>query len=334
LPPKPAISPLGRALGEVLDDAHVPAEVRKRLRAWLQRAERQRARNTLSAWARDWRAFANFCTQQQARALPAEPLSVSLFIYENLKAGRRRETVRDVVRSVGRVHRAAGAADPTADPAVQPALAETKLAPPTRRRLPPPRMSTGCALRWQDIERFLALPPRRPRDYRDRALIAVGYDTLCQPQELARMNLSEVRRRSARGAALHFPHAADTPGPLLEPTLQLIDEWLQVAKLHSGPLFRRLSKGGRVMGALSAVAINAIVKAAGARSGLSKEECRRLSGKSLRLGAALDLRANNVPDHEIAQAGRWQRLPVLPADERVVPTEHCMARVARAQGRA
>ncbi len=81
------------------------------------------------------------------------------------------------------------------------------------------------------------------------------------------------------------------------------------AEIYSGPLFRRIRKGGRVEAtALTAKSIREVIRCWAKAAGVAG----RLSGHSLRIGSAQSLVSAGATLPELQQAGRWLS-PSVPA---------------------
>src|SRR5277367_550564 len=120
--------------------------------------------------------YSTWCADAGLPALPAAPATIAAFI-DAMGEAKAPATVRRYVASIGAFHRAAGVPNPCADPAVKLALkrlhrakgrAQAQAAPPTRAV----------------VDRLLGAASRSLRDMRNRALLAVAYDTLCRRSEL------------------------------------------------------------------------------------------------------------------------------------------------------
>ena len=170
---------------------------------------------------------------------------------------------------------------------------------------------------WEQADGMVALAMQAGRlsGLRDAALIAVMSDGLLRINEAASLEVTHVKSakdgtgtvfvaqsktdQQATGAVLH----------LRAVTLRRISAWQEAAGIDSGPLFRRVRKGGVVQAsALSAKSIRGIIqrwaKAAGVKG--------RVSGHSLRVGAAQSLVSAGAALPELQQAGRWLS-PTMPA---------------------
>jgi site-specific recombinase XerD len=148
-------------------------------------AEHAFAANTLRAWKADWAVFGQFCSQHQLEALPAAARTVRAFIFECLRDDKKPATVRRYVAAIARAHRAASVADPTTTEPVKLALKEMG-------RTVPSRQKQARGLVWEQIARFLEFATRSLREHRDRALVAVAYDTMCRREELVSLQIEDL----------------------------------------------------------------------------------------------------------------------------------------------
>ena len=93
------------------------------------------------------------------------------------------------------------------------------------------------------------------------------------------------------------------------PTVNRVRAWMSAASIESGPIFRRVRRGDKVIGAdeLSTRAARDIIKRRAAAADLEG----RFSGHSLRVGSAQSLAAGGASLVEMQTAGRWQS-PSMP----------------------
>ena len=291
------------------------------------------AANTLRAWKADWAVFTMSCRAYRLESLPAAPKTVRAFVFECLGKGKKPATVRRYVSTIGRVHRASGVADPTASEDVRLALKEMG-------RNSNARQKQARGLVWAEIEGFLSIEPRNLRDMRDRALVAVAYDTMCRREELVSLLVEDIAEASDRsGSILIRRSKTDTTGEgaaaYLSPlTMRLVSIWLKESGLKAGPVFVRVHGAVGVGAALTAQNVMTILRKVGKWIGLDKEEWERISGHSARVGAAQDLLALNMDLPSVMQAGRWTdtRMPMR-YGEKVLAGRGAMARAAKEQGR-
>lgn len=170
---------------------------------------------------------------------------------------------------------------------------------------------------WEQADAMTALAAQggRLRDLRDAALIAVMSDGLLRISEAAALGVADVNpARDGAGTLLLAQSKTDqqAEGTILHlraVTLRRVSAWTEAAGIDSGPLFRRIRKGGRVEAtALTAKSIRAIIQRWAKVAGVTG----RVSGHSLRVGAAQSLVSAGATLPELQQAGRWLS-PNMPA---------------------
>jgi integrase len=301
---------------------------------WSSMAHGAFAANTVRAWKADWEIFSTFCRTYRLEPLPASPKTVRDFVLECVANQKKPATIRRYVSTIGQAHRAAHVPDPTSTEAVKMALKEMSRSVPARQR-------QARGLVWAEIAEFLAFEPRGLRDIRDRALVAVAYDTMCRRDELVNLRIEDLADSGdGSGSVLIRRSKTDTAGEgataYLSPlTMRLVVAWLEASQLKSGPLFARVVGRDGVGDVLTAQIVTAVLRKVGQWVGLPAEEWQRISGHSARVGAAQDLLALNIDMASVMQAGRWRdtRMPMR-YGEKVLASRGAMARAAKAQGPA
>jgi integrase len=193
---------------------------------------------------------------------------------------------------------------------------------------------------WKEIEVFLSIEPRNLRDIRDRALVAVAYDTMCRREELVSLQIPDIAEAAdGSGSILIRRSKTDTTGEgataYLSPlTMRLLREWTSKAGIKEGAIFLRVMGPSNVGAVLTAQNVTSILRKVGKWIGLDREEWEKISGHSARVGAAQDLLALNIDLSSVMQAGRWRdtRMPMR-YGEKVLASRGAMARAAKSQGR-
>ena len=149
---------------------------------------------------------------------------------------------------------------------------------------------------------------------RDAAIIAIMSDGLLRVSELAALQVDDVVLESDDGQVTIRRSKTDQEGTgavlyLGPPTVARVKTWMEEARIDSGPLFRRVRRGGKTVGdlPLSTVSVRNIIKRRCADSGLGGS----VSGHSLRVGGAQSLAAGGASLAEMQTAGRWQS-PAMP----------------------
>ena len=154
----------------------------EQLADWSSMAKDAFAANTPRAWKADWEIFSEFCRSFRWQPMPAAATTVREFVFDCLSNQKKPATIRRYVTTIGRAHRAAHVVDPTATETVKLSLKEMG-------RTVPARQTLARGLVWGEIAKFLEFEARNLRDTRDRALVAVAYDTMCRREELVNLRI-------------------------------------------------------------------------------------------------------------------------------------------------
>jgi integrase len=312
-------------------DSPTPAE---NVRAWWKKARRVYPEATLRAWRFDWAAFLAFCRPKDVLPLPAAPSTVAAYIGYCGEQGKKPATVRRYLATIATAHRAGKLSNPNDDEDVKLALKGLYNRSPKRQR-------QAKALGWHEIKRFLITAGDNIRATRERALIAVAYDSMARRSELVAMDVEDFGfMEDGSGRVIIRRSKTDQAGEgslayLSPDTVGYLQAWLKVAGINSGAVFRRLIGRGRIGPRLQVDAIAQTFKRVGEFVGMTAEEMRQVSGHSIRVGATQDMLALNIDLASVMQAGRW-KTTVMPMryGEEVQAGRGGMARTAKAQGRA
>ncbi len=264
------------------------------------------APNTVRALRADTAVFSAWCHTAGVLALPAASQTVADFIDAMRAASKRPATIRRYVSSIAHLHRAAELPVPSDSNTVKLAL---------RRMM----KEDGAAQQQADgltrrlVDRALHAGGSRLRDLRNRALLAVAYDTLCRRSELVALRRGDLQAGPhGDGTLLVRRGKTDQEGAgmvrfLAPDTMKLLHGWIEAAGITEGALFRSVRKGGRVGDALDPGDVARLFKAMVRTAGLTPEQVARISGHSSRVGAAQDMAASDrIEMPAIMQAGGWK----------------------------
>ncbi len=282
------------------------ALVQANLTRYAAEAQGAFAPNTVRALRADTAVFTAWCQTSGVPALPAASQTVADFIDAMRAAKKRPATIRRYVSSIAHLHRAAELPVPSDSNAVKLAL---------RRMM----KGDGAAQQQADgltrrlVDRALHAGGGRLRDLRNRALLAVAYDTLCRRSELVALLCQDLQAGPhGDGTLLVRRGKTDQEGAgmirfLAPDTMKLLLDWAGTAGISEGSLFRTVRKGGRVGDALDPGDVARLFKAMAKGAGLSAEQVARISGHSTRVGAAQDMAASDrIEMPAIMQAGGWK----------------------------
>ena len=262
------------------------------------------AANTERALRADVATFTGWCASAGLAALPAAADTLARYV-DDLAGRRAPATIRRAVSSVATFHRAAGLPSPAASQAV--VLALKRL-----HRAQGRTQAQASPLTRALVDRMLDAAGSGPRALRNRALLAVAYDTLARRSELVAMAFDDlttepdghgtmtIRRgktdQEGRGMVRYL--AADTMG--------FLQAWLEAGGVREGAVFRAVGKGGAVGGPLDAGDVARVFKQMAKAAGIDPAVVARISGHSSRVGAAQDMVRHGVELPAVMQAGGWK----------------------------
>lgn len=250
----------------------------------LAMARASRSANTLLAYRKAMRAFALWCEAKAVTSLPAEPGTVAAYLTARMKDGAKASSLSVILSAIRHYHREGGHGSPTDADGVKNVMRGIRRTIGTApvQKLP---ATAEC------VSVMLSHMPRDLAGLRDRAIILLGMAGAFRRSELAAIDVGDlaftadgldVSVRSSKtdqegqGALIAVPH-----GRTLRP-VEAVKAWLDTAGLVEGPLFRPVSKSGKVaQDRLTDRSIAAIVKGYAARAGL---DAAGFSGHSLRAG--------------------------------------------------
>lgn len=264
--------------------AALPAEAAAIVRAY-QRASKADA--TVRAYTADAKAFEAWCVRYGFRSLPASAEAVAGFLVHEAEAGRSTSTIGRRLAAIRYAHKLAGATDPTEDEGVRAAMKGI------RRRVgvaPTQKVAATADV----LAALLMRTPDTLTGKRDRALLALGFAGAFRRSELVALDVEDLRedpeglrimvRRSkvdqeGKGFEKAIPH-----GRFIRP-VALVREWLDAAGIADGPVFRPVSRSGRVRQGegvrLTAQAVADIIKKYTTAAGL---DASTFGAHSLRAG--------------------------------------------------
>ena len=280
------------------------AEVVDSLAAYFDAARGAFSHNTERALRADVEIFAAWCRQHLRAALPASVPTVVAFI-DDMARVKTPATVRRYVSSIATVHKALRQTNPLDSAAVRFTLQRMH-----RRR--GRRQAQVQGLTWPMRNRLLEAAGDRLIDARNRALLAMGYDTLLRRSELVSLDVSDVLEEIDGTATLLVRSGkTDAEGRgatlyLARDTVQLVKTWLERGGVDGGRVFRSVRKDRTVGEQLDASQVPRIYKRMARHAGLPDDIVDALAGHSTRVGPVQDMIACGIELPAILQSGRWK----------------------------
>jgi site-specific recombinase XerD len=270
------------------------------------------AANTRRAYRADWRDFAAWCAEQHRTALPALPETVAVYLAA-LAGHRKTSTISRRLSAIAQAHKTAGLDSPTTDAAVRQVLAGI------RRRHGTQQKGKEAAL-TADVRAMVGTLEASLAGQRDRALLLLGFAGAFRRSELVALDVADVTRtrdglvvqvrrsktdQEGAGRQVGIPYGS-TPGTC---PVRAVADWLEVAGLAAGPLFRPIDRHGNLRPRrLTDQSVALVVKRAVRAAGLDPSV---YAGHSLRSGLATAAAQAGVSERAIMEQTGHKSLPIV-----------------------
>lgn len=260
--------------------------------------------NTIRSYRADFTIFEAWCRQEGLTALPATAETVAEFVLAQSKSAAPASVCRRRA-SIAKIHRLLKLDSPASSE-------EVNLATRTVFRQKGRRQKQALGLTNPLKQKLIDACPNDLRGLRDRALFAVGYDTLCRRAELVQLRVNDlIIKHDGSAAILVRKSKADQFGRgrlayISAYALTHLRAWISAAGITTGPLFRGTSGTELMPEALHPHSVARVMKDAARAAGLGEDQIANLSGHSMRVGAAQDMAAAGIDLGAIMHAGGWK----------------------------
>lgn len=278
-------------------------------RKTLRRLDGAYSDHTLRSYRSDFGAFLRWCRKKRLNALPAA--STTIVAYIDAEGARLKpSTVKRRLSALRRVHNLCDLGDPTQSEEVQLAMRRVRRAQPSR-----PKQAHGVTASLRD--QLLDVCGDDLIGLRDKVLVHVGFDTLCRRGELVALSIEDFsptadgRYTVLVRRAKNDPEGAGRTAKLSKASSDIFRRWLKEAGISRGPLLRPVY-GERVRALyLEPLTVGRVLKKLCDRACLDVLMTERVSGHSLRVGAAQQLTINGFGLPQIMRAGGWKSVNVV-----------------------
>jgi integrase len=225
------------------------------------------------------------------------------------KSGLKSSSIRIIVAAISSIHKLNLLDDPTQHPTVK---IELRRMHRTLGRYSQQAYGITAPI----LQKMLSATTENLRGIRDRALLLLAYDSMCRRSELVSLKIADIQiedldrhvrmkirlRKSKTDQELQgrwiFPS---------QRSQEAIKLWIANAKLIEGFLFRGVNNALDITPELKANQINRIYKRLAKDAQLPKETIGKISGHSMRVGAAQDLLRLGASLPAIMNRGRWSK---------------------------
>ena len=270
------------------------------------------APTTIRAYKADFLDFIRFCEARGECALPAPPLMVAEYI-EVLSATKRTgSSIKRAVTGIASIHNLNQFPNPSKHPDVMLGLRRM-----FRKKGRYKHQVQGITKDM--LDEMLASLDDSLRSVRDRALLMIAYDCLCRRSEIVTLRVEDIStqlldRKNQIWSTVILLRQSKTDLedfgkwlPISKESAHALNEWLGVANLTSGYIFRSVMRGNIITDSIGVGQIARIYKRIARDANLENELVHHISSHSMRVGAAQDLLLSGASLPIMMNKGRWSK---------------------------
>jgi site-specific recombinase XerD len=264
-----------------------------------------KAINTIRAYKSDFRDFELFCVKNGFKSIPTDPKIVSLYLTHLSTKDVKMSTLKRRLVSIGVIHKFKGHYLDTKHPSIIENIMGIKRRKGSIQKGKKPLLISYLKQIINVIDQF---NNEEIKKFRDRSIILIGFSGGFRRNEIVSLNFDDLdfvteglKINLRRSKTDQFGEGAVKALPYFEnsqycPVLSL-KKWIEVSNIKSGALFRRFSKGSKLMenrltDQTVALLIKKYLKLAGIDS-------KNYSGHSLRSGFATSAAESGAEERSI-----------------------------------
>ena len=264
-----------------------------------------KAINTIRAYKSDFRDFGLFCAQNGFKSLPSDPKVVSLYLTHLSTKNVKMSTLKRRLVSIGVIHKFKGHYLDTKHPSIIENIMGIKRRKGSIQKGKKPLLISNLKQIINVIDEF---NNEEIKKFRDRSIMLVGFSGGFRRNEIVSLDFEDLdfvteglKINLKRSKTDQFGEGTVKALPYFEnsqycPVFSL-KKWIEVSNIKSGPLFRRFSKGCKLMenrltDQTVALLIKNYLKLAGIDS-------KNYSGHSLRSGFATSAAESGAEERSI-----------------------------------
>jgi len=214
-----------------------------------------KANNTVRAYKSDFNDFGLFCAKNGFKSLPSEPKFVSLYLTHLSTKDIKISTLKRRLVSIGMVHKLKGHYLDTKHPVIIENIMGIKRRKGSIQNGKKPLLINSLKLIIKVINEQ---KKEKIKKLRDKSIILIGFSGGFRRNEIVTLNYEDLEFVSEglkiairRSKTDQFGEGSIKALPYFDnseycPVITL-KQWLEVSKINSGPVFRRFSKGSKLL---------------------------------------------------------------------------------------
>ena len=267
--------------------------------------QNSKAKNTVRAYKSDFNDFCLFCSKNGFKSLPSEPKIVSLYLTHLSTKEVKMSTLKRRLVSIGIIHRLKGHYLDTKHPSIIENIMGIKRRKGSIQKGKKPLLINNLKLIINVIDKYNKEDIKK---FRDRTIILVGFAGGFRRNEIVSLDYSDLdfvqeglKINLKKSKTDQFGEGLTKALPYFENSqycpVKSLEKWIEISKIHTGPLFRRFTKGSnisdnRLTDQTIALLIKQYLELAGVDS-------KNYSGHSLRSGFATSAAESGVEERNI-----------------------------------
>ena len=264
-----------------------------------------KAKNTVRAYNSDFNNFGLFCAQNGFKSLPSDPKIVSLYLTYLSTKGSKMSTLKRRLVSIGIIHKLKGHYLDMKHPSIIENIMGIKRRKGSSQKGKKPILISTLkkiinVIDEQDKEEI--------KKFRDRSIILIGFSGGFRRNEIVTLDHDDldfvpegIKINLKRSKTDQFGEGFTKALPYFDnpqycPVVSL-KKWMEVSKIRSGPVFRRLSKGSKLSeNRLTDQTVALLIKQYLQLTGI---DSKNYSGHSLRSGFATSAAESGAEERSI-----------------------------------
>ena len=264
-----------------------------------------KANNTVRAYKSDFRDFGLFCAQNGFKSLPSEPKIISLYLTHLSTREVKMSTLKRRLASISVIHKLKGHYLDTKHPSIIENIMGIKRRKGSIQNGKKPLLISSLKIIIDVIDQQ---NKEKIKILRDRSIILIGFSGGFRRNEIVSLNYDDLdfvpeglKIKIKRSKTDQFGEGSIKAVPYFDnsqycPVVSL-KNWIDIARINSGALFRRFSKGSRLTekrltDQTVALLIKEYLKLAGVDN-------KNYSGHSLRSGFATSAAESGAEERSI-----------------------------------
>ena len=264
-----------------------------------------KADNTVRAYKSDFKDFGLFCAQNGFKSLPSEPKTVSLYLTYLSTKEVKMSTLKRRLVSIGVIHKLKGFYLDTKHPSIIENIMGIKRRKGSIQKGKKPLLISSLKKIINVIDE---VNKKEIKKIRDRSIILIGFSGGFRRDEIVSLDYEDLdyvpeglKINLRRSKTDQFGEGFIKALPYFDNTqycpVESLKRWIKISKIISGPLFRRFSKGSRLLeNRLSGQTVALIIKQYLNLAGI---DSKNYSGHSLRSGFATTAAESGVEERSI-----------------------------------